>query len=569
MIIGTAGHIDHGKTTLIQALTGVDTDRLQEEKRRGITIELGFAYLPVADGRVLGFVDVPGHEKFVHTMTAGASGMDHALLVIAADDGIMPQTREHLGILQFMGVAALTVALTKTDRVDLGMRLQREAEIRAWLAGTPYAAAALFPLAAVNGQGVAALREHLSALPEKAVSAADRSVRYAIDRCFVLDGSGTTVSGLLHSGTVRTGDRLILSPAGVPVRVRSIHAQNRAVSEAQAGNRCGLVLAGVDKVQVPRGSWLLAAALHAPVVRFDGWLQVAADAPGALREGLEVMLHHGATRQPAKLVLLEGRRLSPGSGGFVQCCMDEPLPLCWHDRLVLRDMSGQHTLAGGTVLDTSPPLRGRKKPQRLACLQALQAPDAVAALAGLLALVTQPLTLAVWSRCMNQPLPWLLAGLHRHQPDLQVLDQGGAGWVMSPTQCEVLEARLQAALTQFHQQQPDEPGLSAERLRRMAFPAFRDELFGLLVEYWIAQGLLERSGSFLHAPGHVLTLNAQEQGVWETLQPHLQAGGFDPPWVRDLARDTGLAEVLVRQVLCKQARRGALHQVVRDLFYTP
>lgn len=568
MIIGTAGHIDHGKTTLIHALTGVDTDRLPEEKRRGITIELGFAYVPTPDGRVLGFVDVPGHEKFVHTMTAGASGIGHALLVIAADDGIMPQTREHLGILRFMAVPQLTVALTKIDRVEAGVLAMRQAEIQVWLADTPYAAAPVFPVAAAKGDGVADLREYLLALPESALPATG-GVRYAIDRCFVLVGSGVTVSGLLHSGTVRVGDTLVLSPAGVPVRVRSIHAQNRATTQAQAGERCGLVLVGVDKEQVGRGQWLLAEALHAPSGRFDVQVQMSGDAPHALREGQEVMLHHGAERCPARVVLLSANRLQAGERGWVQCTLATPLPVFWHDRIVLRDMSGQHTLAGGRVLDANPPLRGRKKAERQQVLQALLAEGAGAALAGVLALATVPLALTDWARMMNRALPSLLAEVREQLPDVQVLDESGRAWALRAGLAADLQAHLQAHLAYFHQQQPDEPGTSTERLRRMAFPALPAEVFALLVTHWLAVGALAQTGSFLHAPGHVVTLNPDEQAVWVRLLPLLQADGFEPPWVRDLAADTQLPEALVRQVLRKQARSGELHQVVQDLFYTP
>lgn len=569
MIIGTAGHIDHGKTTLIHALTGVDTDRLPEEKRRGITIELGFAYLPSPDGRVLGFVDVPGHEKFVSTMTAGASGIDHALLVIAADDGIMPQTREHLGILRFMAVKGLTIALTKIDRVEPEFIAARCLEIQAWLVNTGYAQAAIFPVAAVTRQGIHELRQHLLALPESTTMAADQGVRYALDRCFVLAGSGITVSGLLHSGKLRVGDKLKLSPLGLPVRIRSIHAQNRAVQAASAGNRCGLVLVGVEKGQIERGQWLLANELHAPSERFDAWLTLAQDMTHSLREGLQVMVHHGAARCPARLILLEDTAWQAGTSGLVQCSLTEPLPLFWHDRIVLRDMSGQHTLAGGLVLDVMPPLRGRKKPERKAILQALAAAQAEQALLQLLQLASLPLSLQAWALQMNYPLANLLAALQTQTPNIQIMDQQGQAWCMLPELAVQLQKQLQAHLDYFHQQQADEPGISCERLRRMILPNASPDLFSCLVEHWLEQGVLVQTGSFLHAPKHVLSLTPEEQHLWEQLLPILQAGRFDPPWVRDLAEHIQQPEALIRQVLCKQTRRGEVHQIVHDLFYAP
>lgn len=569
MIIGTAGHIDHGKTTLIRALTGVDTDRLAEEKRRGITIELGFAYLPCPDGRILGFVDVPGHEKFVPTMTAGASGIEHAILVIAADDGIMPQTREHLGILRFMAVKGLTIALTKIDRVEPERIAARCLELQAWLADTVYAQAAIFPVAATTGQGILELRQHLLALPEAITTAASQGVRYAFDRCFVLAGQGVTVSGLLHTGQLHVGDILTLSPLGLPVRIRSIHAQNQAVPTASAGSRCGLVLAGVEKEQLERGQWLLAHELHAPCERFDAMLTLTQDRLHSLREGLEIMVHHGAARCPARLILLDHTEWQAGASGLVQCSLSEALPLFWHDRIVVRDMSGQHTLAGGLVLDVQPPLRGRKKPERWAILQALTAPQPAPALLQLLQLATLPLSLRTWALRMNLPLASLLAALQAQAPDLQTLEQQGDIWCLLPKLAEQLQEQVQTQLAYFHQQQADEPGLSRERLRRMTLPNASADLFSCLVEHWLHHGVLAQTGSFLHAPEHVLSLTPEEQHLWEQLLPMLQIGQFDPPWVRDLAEQIQRPEAIVRQVLCKQTRRGELHQIVHDLFYTP
>lgn len=569
MIIGTAGHIDHGKTTLVQALTGVDTDRLPEEKRRGITIDLGFAYLPLSDGQVLGFVDVPGHEKFVHTMTAGASSIDHALLVIAADDGIMPQTREHLTIVQFMGVRGLTVALSKIDRVSADVVQQRLADIQMLLSNTAFHSSPIFPVATLTGQGIAALREHLLSLAVKQPVRVHAGVRYSIDRCFILPGSGVTVSGLLHSGSLKAGDILTLSPMGLSVRIRSIHAQNRAVEHAQAGERCGLVLVGVEKAQIERGDWLLSPELHQPVERFDAYIDMAAENTSALAEGVQVMLHHGARRCPTRLVLLNKPKLVAQDQAFIQCCLETPLPVFWHDRLVLRDMSGQRTLAGGWVLDIDPPLRGRKQPQRWSLLQALLHTQASEALSHLVALQETPLALSAWAIAMNQPLAELTAALRARLPDLLLLNVHQQVWVLTAALAERLQTLVLERLQQFHIQHADEPGVASERLRRMSLPALKDEVFDALIDYCLGQQVLKRSGSFIHLPEHRVELTAQEQTLWVQVEPLLQAGGFEPPWVRDLAKQTGIAESVIRHLLGKQARRGELHQVVADLFYTP
>jgi selenocysteine-specific elongation factor len=266
MIIGTAGHIDHGKTALVRALTGVDTDRLAEEKARGISIELGYAYAPLADGDVLGFVDVPGHERFVPTMLAGATGIDFALLVVAADDGVMPQTREHVNILSLLGIAAGAVALTKIDLVDEVRVAEVERALRTLLASTTFAAVPILPVSARTGAGLDALRQFLEAAAlEPRRPAEDAHFRLAVDRSFTLAGVGTVVTGTVHSGEVRVGSTLVISPGGREVRVRGIRAQSRTTEVGSAGQRCALNLAGITREDVSRGDWVVAPQVALPV----------------------------------------------------------------------------------------------------------------------------------------------------------------------------------------------------------------------------------------------------------------------------------------------------------------
>ena len=279
MIIGTAGHIDHGKTALVKALTGVDADRLKEEKARGITIDLGYAYTPLPNNDILGFIDVPGHEKLVHNMLAGATGIDFVLLVVAADDGPMPQTREHLAILDLLGLNHGAVALTKIDAVAPERVAEAKAEIVALLAGTQLQDSPVFPVSSITGEGVPALRAFLettaAAMPPRANSG---HFRLAVDRVFTLSGTGTVVTGTVFSGEVRINDKLLVSPAGIEVRVRGIHAQNQPAETGHSGQRCALNLAGAkaDKDHIHRGGWVLPANLHHPVQRLDVRLQLLA-----------------------------------------------------------------------------------------------------------------------------------------------------------------------------------------------------------------------------------------------------------------------------------------------------
>ena len=392
MIVGTAGHVDHGKTALVRALTGVETDRLPEEKRRGITIDLGFAYRRTGAGTTIGFVDVPGHERFVGTMVAGATGIDCLLLVVAADDGVMPQTREHLAIADLLGLRHAIVVLSKADLADAGRRLAVAADIRAALEGTGLAEAPLLPVSTVTGEGLDLLATRLEAEAERH-RLRDRAGRFrlAIDRSFVLVGAGTVVTGTVLSGAVATGDRVMLSPGGTPARVRSIHAGNRAAERGVAGQRCALNLAGIERAAASRGDMALAPTLHAPTERIDVRLRVLPGEPKPLRVWLPVRLHHAAVDVAARLVPLCEEGVAPGGSGYAQLVLERPIAAAAGDLFVLRDTASRRTIGGGTILDLRPPSRHRRSPERLAQLDALSEPDPDRALSRLLDL--RPLAL--------------------------------------------------------------------------------------------------------------------------------------------------------------------------------
>ncbi len=376
MIIGTAGHIDHGKTTLVRALTGVDTDRLPEERARGISIELGYAYTPLANGDVLGFVDVPGHEKFVHTMLAGASGIDFALLAVAADDGVMPQTREHLDILRLLGVPAGAIAITKIDVVETGRIADVERELRALVAHTVLAGAPIFAVSARTGAGLDALRRLLEARAQAHRRRADDGhFRLAVDRSFALTGIGTVVTGTVHSGEIAVGAHLVIAPGGTQVRVRSIHAQNRASERARAGERCALNLVGIGHQDVGRGDWVVAPPIGLATGRFDARLELLDGETKAFGSAAALHVHVGTARVPGRLVTLEAQVDGTGSGSrpLAQLVLQAPIAAWRGDRFILRDASAMRTIGGGRVLDPFAPARYRRSPQRLTVLRALEA----------------------------------------------------------------------------------------------------------------------------------------------------------------------------------------------------
>ena len=374
MIIGTAGHIDHGKTALVKALTGVDGDRLKEEKARGITIDLGFAYLPTADGQILGFIDVPGHERFVHTMLAGASGIDFALLTVAADDGIKPQTLEHLAILDLLGISQGIIALTKADIVTPDRIAEVTGQIQAALAGTVLDGADILAVSALTGRGIDELRSNLvTAAKTIRARSSEGRLRLAVDRVFTLSGVGVVVTGTVLSGFVRVGDQVQLSPSGLFARVRSIHAQNKPSEIGRAGDRCALNLSGPDisKDAISRGDVVLDPALHAPTDRIDAVLRVLPSEAKPIGQWLPVRLHHAAAEVGARVVLLDDKSLQPGASADVQLVIDQPIAAGAADRFVIRDVSAQRTIGGGKFIDLHAPARKRRTPERRAQRAAL------------------------------------------------------------------------------------------------------------------------------------------------------------------------------------------------------
>jgi selenocysteine-specific elongation factor len=363
LTLGTAGHIDHGKTALVAALTGVDTDRLPQEKARGISIELGYAPLELPSGRHLSVVDVPGHERFVRTMVAGATGIDLFLLVVAADDGVMPQTREHLAIVELLDVPAGAVALTKRDLVDDELAELARLGIDELLEEGPHAGAQVVEVSSRTGAGLDDLRTALDGLASGAGRRAEEGpVRLPIDRVFTLRGIGTVVTGTLWSGTVSVGDRLAIEPGGREARVRSVQVHDRAVEHAEAGQRVALALVGVERSQVRRGHTAATPGTLPRSYRLDCRLRVLSSAARPLRHGELVTVHHGTAETPATVVLRAGPELRPGATGDVQLRLRRQLSAAAGDRVILRLTSPQVTVAGATVTDPAPPRRRTPAP---------------------------------------------------------------------------------------------------------------------------------------------------------------------------------------------------------------
>ncbi|MFL9911417.1 selenocysteine-specific translation elongation factor [Paraburkholderia sp. RL17-337-BIB-A] len=566
MIVGTAGHIDHGKTSLVRALSGVDTDRLKEEKARGISIELGYAYVPLENGDVLGLIDVPGHEKLVHTMTAGASGIDFALLVIAADDGVMPQTREHLAIVELLGIKCGAIALTKIDRVDAARLQQVHEEIAAFLSGTVLRNAPIFDTCAPRDDdpGVAALKAHLhAAAAEWRMKRDDGLFRLAVDRVFTLAGQGTIVTGTAVSGRVSVGATMLLAQKNQPVRVRSIHAQNRPAETGHAGERCALNLAGIEKSAIDRGDWIVDPRLSQASERIDVMLTLLADVPLTLQHWAPLHVHLGTQHQVAHVALLDGETLGAGQRARVQLVFERPVCALPGDRFVVRNAQADRTVGGGHVLDPFAPSRKRRSAERLAWLDAIQIMLDTGALDSLLARAPHGL-----SRSLLERLTGMQAAVLELPSDTRVVElPGNDALLVADASWRALAARLATTLKQYHERSPDELGPDISRLRRIAAPLADEALWRALVDDAAARGEIVRRGPWLHLPDHAVTLDDADRALAAALLPVLKEGRFDPPWVRDLANAHGVSEDRVRQLLRKLARQGELFQVVRDLFY--
>ncbi len=554
MIIGTAGHVDHGKTALVKALTGVDADRLAEEKRRGITIDLGYAY--AGD---LGFIDVPGHERFVHTMLAGASGIDSALLVVALTEGIRPQTREHLQILSLLGIRRGVVALTKAD-LAAGQEPEVTAALRRLLAETPLAGAPMIPVSALTGQGIEALRTALLASPGTARDSGGHP-RLAVDRAFTLSGAGLVVTGTLVAGRIAVDDRLVLSPSGLEVRVRGLHAQNKPAAEAVAGQRVALNITGarVSKEAVARGDWVLHPDLHAPVGALDARVRLLPDAARALRQDTPVHLHLGAAHVMARVSLLGQDRLEPGESALARLTLQQPVGALARDRVVLRDAGATATIGGGVVLDAFPPRRGRRTPARLAQLVALDVNDPVLALRGLLDVAPGWIERDGFTRGWNVTDP---AGRSAAGPAI-----GGGGLIMAPAMFEQVQAGVLATLAAQHRAAPELPGLQAERLRLSLAQRPSAAGFAGIVAALLRDGAIAQDGPWLRLPEHRISLSPQDERVWAAARPLLAAERFRPPRVRDVAGVTKAPETAVRATLKRLQRMGQVIEVAPDHFF--
>lgn len=568
MIIATAGHVDHGKTSLVRALTGVDADRLPEEKKRGLTIDLGFAYDDgLADGETVGFVDVPGHEKFIHNMLAGVTAIRAALLVIAADDGPMPQTREHLDILDLVGVGEGIVALTKTDLVEPARRDEVTAAIGELLAPTRLSGAPIFPVSSTTGDGVPDLAVHIAELAEATAPPPDAgNFRLAVDRVFTLQGAGLVVTGLVRSGSVRVGDQLLLSPAGTPVRVRGLRAQDREAEAAVAGDRCALNLAGsIDRESVGRGDWVVAPAAHLSTRRLDAEIRVLPGEARPLRHWTPVHVHLGTADITGRVALLAEKHAEPGETALAQLVLDRPVHAAGGDAVVLRDQSARRTIGGGRILDPVSPARGRSRPDRMAWVQALTLRDQAPALADIVEAAPAG------------------AALHALRPAWNLTDQEfeeilsevdvvcrGDSIVVGFTQAawDARLAEIVAAVDQWHADRQDSPGANHQAIRRALPHRLPEPAFEAAAAALVASGRLERAGALLRKPGASAQLTPADDRLWQQIRDFMDADEGKPPTIFETAEELGIDKGAAQRLLARATKVGLTQRVSANRYMT-
>lgn len=568
IILGTAGHIDHGKTSLIRALTGIDTDRLKEEKERGITIELGFAHLELPGGKLIGIVDVPGHEKFVKNMVAGATGIDLVALVIAADEGIMPQTREHLEICELLGIRHGLVVLTKIDMVEEDWLELVCEDVSEYLSNTFLAGAPIVEVSSVTGQGLEELKQALDKLvqdiPEKEVG---HLFRLPIDRVFIIKGFGTVVTGTTVSGRIRVGDEVTIYPEEIPSKIRGIQVHNRDMEEVRAGLRTAINLQGVEKSSIKRGDVVATADSLRPTFMVDVFLNLLASAPKKLKNRAKARFHTGTSEILGTVVLLDRDELAPGQSCFAQIRLDSPTAVLRGDRFVLRSYSPVRTIGGGTVLHPLPRKKKRFSDELLNELKVLHEGTMEQAVEEFVKMErfhgVERSTLQFLSNLSKKKLNEALAPLQAKKQLIEVDKERGTlihSEYMDKVRKEILER-----ISQYHEQYPLRVGLPKEELRSQITIVKDPKLFNFILNQLTKEGIIVQEKELIRLKEHKITLAEDQKKTREELEKIYLESGLQPPYFKDVKGNfPGNTAEEVLEVMVKD---GILVKVKEDLYF--
>jgi len=578
MIVATAGHVDHGKTALVKALTGTDTDTLEEEKRRGLTINPGFAYcdLPIdreftddeAGPLRVGFIDVPGHHHFIHNMLSGVAGIDAVLLVIAADEGIMPQTIEHLRIMDLLHIDSGFFVITKTDRADPVQLAALNNELREFSRGTFIADQPVIQTAAITGAGIDELRKHLA---ELAVRLPRRSIngnfRMAIDRAFTLKGIGVVVTGTVHAGRIQVNDELLLAPSGRSGRVREIFSDDRRTSTAAAGYRCAINLAGIELSQIRRGDWLTTADATDGSSRVDVCLEFAPNARHGIRHWTPVHVFHGASHVTGRVALLENGNPDARDTRLAQLILDQPIVPVHGDVCILRNQASDETLAGAVVLDIFAPKRGRAKPARLCQLRRMQTNDARESLHEMLA--NEPAGIALEKFRLNRNLTSAEAETLYRDSGIAFIETDEGRYGVHQDRLQDLCDKIRLQINSWHDRRPDADGIRLNELYASFEKQFSLPFLEAALRQSIQQGETRQSGPFYHAPAFIQRLPDEENALWEAIRVAIKEAGDRPPTVRELAASLDMDSAAIADALKRATRVGLAVPVEPNRYFLP
>ena len=570
MIVATAGHIDHGKTLLVKCLSNKDTDSLPEEKLRGISIDLGFAYKDLGNNISLGFIDVPGHERFIQNMLAGVIGVDFGLLVIAADDGPMPQTIEHLEILNLLRVNKGAIAITKIDkvkptRVDEVIKLSKDI-----LRKTSLAKAPLFPISNLQQTGIDNLKNYLKEEACKNKSPIIKGkFRLAIDRTFNLKGVGLVVTGTIFSGVIRKGDNIILSPKGIKGRVRGMHSQNKVSEIAYTGQRCALNLVGTDieKSSINRGDWILSKELHFPSNCMDAIISVSLGEKKPLKSWTRAHLHLGSSKIICRIVILEDKEIMPGCNGFVQLKLEKETSSSFEDRFILRDQSAKRTIAGGRIIDPFSIPKDRYKTERIEDLKIMNKYKNKKALTLLLSKKSWGLDLIKFS--LRRNLDTIEAQKIFKLNDIKTLNEKGKLWGFTTLNWGVCNKIVYDYITNFFNQTNKLTVLNEEKVIQK-FKSFAPGyvIKNILNELIVSKKILQ-NGKELFLAERTIIFNSKELFVWKKIKFTLDKNKYHPPTINEIAKELSFEIKNIEQVLKKALELNFLVQVSLNRYFYP
>ncbi|GFN23088.1 selenocysteine-specific translation elongation factor [Thermanaeromonas sp. C210] len=570
VVVGTAGHVDHGKTELVKALTGVDTDRLKEEKERGISIELGFAPLRLPDGRQLGLVDVPGHERFIRQMLAGVAGIDLVLLVVAADEGVMPQTREHLAIIDLLRVPRGILVVTKIDLVEEDWLALVEEEVRDAVKGTVLEGAPLVKVSAVTGEGIEELQDLLAQetreIPPRPASG---RVRLPIDRVFSLPGFGTIVTGTLWSGTIQVGSEVEIQPEGLKSRARSLQVHGRSVERAQAGQRVAVNLTGVNVEEVHRGSVVVEPGWWRPAWRLDVSLKLLPEAQ-PLKHRQRIRFYLGTKEALGRVALLDREELGGGQEAFAQLLLEEPVVAAARDRFILRTYSPLETIGGGEVISINPPRRRRFREEVIQTLARRMAGTSRDILLSVVGEEREGLSLrkaAARAEVDRKEAHEILAVAEKEGKVVLLPAGEGDLYAVTPASLNRWWERVRDALEEFHRRYSLRSGLPKEELRTRFFPRLDGRTFYGLLEHWEAEGRIGVEGNSVHLAGYRPQMDARQQKAISVLEERYRQGHFQPPSTEEAGKDLDLTAGELEELLHYLVRQGILVKVSEGLYF--